>query len=97
MLELGATVPLEHPRLSELRRLWYGRQQFIVGPTPLHRAPRLSARLGRQVWLKRDDLTGTALGGNKIRKLEFIATQALASWADAVSYTHLTLPTSDLV
>lgn len=84
MLELGATVPLEHPRLSELRRLWYGRQQFIVGPTPLHRAPRLSARLGRQVWLKRDDLTGTALGGNKIRKLEFIATQALASWADVL-------------
>jgi D-cysteine desulfhydrase family pyridoxal phosphate-dependent enzyme len=41
-------------------------------PTPLHFVPRLSSKLGHDVWVKRDDLTGLALGGNKARKLEFI-------------------------
>lgn len=41
-------------------------------PTPLIFAPRLSAELGSDVWIKRDDLTGVALGGNKVRKLEYL-------------------------
>lgn len=42
-------------------------------PTPLHEAPNLRAQLGPdapRIWLKRDDETGFALGGNKVRKLE---------------------------
>lgn len=41
-------------------------------PTPLQRLDRLSRRWGADVWIKRDDLTGAALSGNKIRKLEFV-------------------------
>ena len=46
-------------------------------PTPVHRLERLTAQLGRpQLWIKRDDLTGFALGGNKVRKLEYLVAAA---------------------
>lgn len=52
-------------------------------PTPLHPLPRLSAHLGGPpIWIKRDDLTGFALGGNKVRKLEFFLGEARAAGAD---------------
>lgn len=51
-------------------------------PTPLHRAPRLSEELGAEVWLKRDDLTGLGLGGNKARPLRFLLADAAARGAD---------------
>lgn len=51
-------------------------------PTPLHRAPRLSEELGAEVWLKRDDLTGLGLGGNKARPLEYLLADAEAKGAD---------------
>src|SRR5918912_921330 len=41
-------------------------------PTPLEYLPRLSARLKREVFIKRDDAIGPALGGNKTRKLEYL-------------------------
>ncbi|TVR72667.1 MAG: D-cysteine desulfhydrase family protein [Sphaerobacteraceae bacterium] len=48
-------------------------------PTPLEPAPNLSAELGGpEIWIKRDDLTGLALGGNKARKLEYLVADALA-------------------
>jgi 1-aminocyclopropane-1-carboxylate deaminase/D-cysteine desulfhydrase-like pyridoxal-dependent ACC family enzyme len=40
-------------------------------PTPLVHAKRFSEAVGREIWIKRDDLTGLALGGNKVRKIEF--------------------------
>lgn len=46
-------------------------------PTPVEEMPRLSKHLGRKLWIKRDDLTGLALGGNKTRKLEFLCADAL--------------------
>ncbi len=48
-------------------------------PTPLHALPRFSAWLDAdvEVWIKRDDLTGLALGGNKLRKLSYLAADAL--------------------
>ena len=55
-----------------------------VTPSPLQRAPRLSERLGVEVWLKRDDVFGPAFGGNKVRKLEFLLADALAQGADCV-------------
>lgn len=54
-------------------------------PTPLEPLPRLSEHLGGpQIWVKRDDCTGLATGGNKTRKLEFSMAEALAQGADTV-------------
>ena len=54
-------------------------------PTPLQDAPRLSAALGGpRILFKRDDLTGVGLGGNKVRKLEFVIGRALAEGADTL-------------
>ncbi len=65
------------------------RQRLATLPTPLQDAPRLRMALGGpslcpQILIKRDDLTGLALGGNKARKLEFLVGDALARGA-----THL--------
>ena len=53
-------------------------------PTPLHHLPRLSEQLGIEVLCKRDDLTGSVLSGNKVRKLEYLLADALAVGADTV-------------
>jgi D-cysteine desulfhydrase len=45
-------------------------------PTPLEHLPRLSAELGRPIYVKRDDVLGPALGGNKTRKLEYLLADA---------------------
>jgi D-cysteine desulfhydrase len=52
------------------------RVRLGVLPTPLQPAPRLSEALGVEVWLKRDDMTGLGLGGNKVRGLEFLLADA---------------------
>ncbi len=51
-------------------------------PTPLDELPRLSQELGVRVVMKRDDLTGFAMGGNKARKLEFLVADALEKNCD---------------
>lgn len=51
-------------------------------PTPLTFAPRLSEELGLNVWLKRDDLTGVGLGGNKARAVEYHLGACEAAGAD---------------
>lgn len=53
-------------------------------PTPLVHLPRSSEALGVEFLIKRDDLTGAALSGNKIRKLEFLLADAVARGCDAV-------------
>ncbi len=53
-------------------------------PTPLERLDNLSKTLGIELWMKRDDLTGLATGGNKTRKLEFLMADALEQGADSV-------------
>lgn len=54
-------------------------------PTPLEELPRLAARLGGpRIFIKRDDCTGLAFGGNKTRHNEFLLGQALAEGADLV-------------
>jgi D-cysteine desulfhydrase family pyridoxal phosphate-dependent enzyme len=45
-------------------------------PTPLEQLPRLSAQLKREVFIKRDDVLGPGLGGNKTRKLEYLFAEA---------------------
>src|SRR5574341_194291 len=53
-------------------------------PTPLEALPRLSKELGPRLYIKRDDQTGLAGGGNKTRKLEFLVAYALAQKADTL-------------
>jgi D-cysteine desulfhydrase family pyridoxal phosphate-dependent enzyme len=56
-------------------------------PTALYRLPNLSDVLGTNVWIKRDDLCGVALGGNKVRKLEYLLCQAKNQGYDLVMTT----------
>ncbi len=60
-------------------------------PTPLEEAPRFSAKLGGgvRVFIKRDDCTGLALGGNKARHNEFLMADALESGCDMVVWGAL--------
>ncbi|WP_101756985.1 D-cysteine desulfhydrase family protein [Oceanicoccus sp. KOV_DT_Chl] len=54
-------------------------------PTPLQLLERLSAEIGGpRIWVKRDDMTGSAVSGNKIRKLEFTLAKALADGCDTI-------------
>jgi len=63
----------------------FPRRRYAHLPTPIEELPRLSAELGGPtLWIKRDDCTGLAGGGNKTRKLEFLIAQALLEGADTV-------------
>ncbi len=53
-------------------------------PTPVQPLRRLSEKYGVELYIKRDDLSGVALSGNKIRKLEFVLADALAQKTDTV-------------
>lgn len=71
------------------------RHPLAVLPTPLQEAPRLRAALGGpaaapRILIKRDDLTGLALGGNKARKLEFLVADAVARGANVLITTGAT-------
>ena len=70
--------------MSLLNLSRFPRLELIGAPTPLEYLPRLSDRLGRDIFIKRDDVTPIALGGNKLRKLEFLAADALREGADTL-------------
>lgn len=73
-----AVAPVPHVPLAHL-------------PTPLEPLDRLSKWLGGpRIWVKRDDATGLALGGNKVRKLEYLLADALEQGADVVVTTGAT-------
>jgi 1-aminocyclopropane-1-carboxylate deaminase len=62
------------------------RYPLTFGPSPVHHLKRLTEHLGgAQVWAKREDVnSGLAFGGNKVRKLEYIVPDILASGADTL-------------
>ncbi|WP_457187778.1 1-aminocyclopropane-1-carboxylate deaminase [Nocardioides sp. P5_E3] len=68
----------------------FERHPLTFGPSPVHHLKRLSDHLaakggGAQVWAKREDVnSGLAFGGNKVRKLEYIVPDVLASGADTL-------------
>ncbi|PLX37976.1 MAG: 1-aminocyclopropane-1-carboxylate deaminase [Hyphomicrobiales bacterium] len=65
----------------------FDRYPLMFGPTPIEKLPRLSAALGDKVeiYAKREDCnSGLAFGGNKVRKLEYIIPDAIASGADTL-------------
>ncbi|MCX7716971.1 MAG: D-cysteine desulfhydrase family protein [Candidatus Sumerlaeaceae bacterium] len=66
---------IRHPRRIRLAHL----------PTPLEPLTRLSRELGGpEIWIKRDDMTGTLLSGNKVRKLEFALAEGVARQAKVI-------------
>ena len=63
----------------------FPRHPLAFFPSPIHPLPRLSRELGVEVWAKRDDIaSGLAFGGNKVRKLEWLAADALAQGCDTL-------------
>ena len=67
-------------RLARFRRLGLAHL-----PTPLEPMKRLSAHLGGpRLWVKREDCTGVGLGGNKLRKLDYVLSEAVDAGADTL-------------
>lgn len=64
----------------------FPRHPLTFGPSPVHHLARLSSHLGgAQIWAKREDVSsGLAYGGNKVRKLEYIVPDVIASGADTL-------------
>ena len=65
----------------------FPRHNMIENPTPLTRLNRLSEHFDIDLWIKRDDLAGPTLGGNKTRQLEYYFGAALAKGADTILIT----------
>jgi D-cysteine desulfhydrase len=63
----------------------FPRRRYTSAPTPIEKLEHLTRELGGpEIFIKRDDLTGLAAGGNKTRKLEFLVADALARGADTL-------------
>ena len=58
-----------------------------VYPTPFYRLENISRLYNKDIWIKRDDLCGVALGGNKVRKLEYLLAEAQKQGCDTVFTT----------
>lgn len=69
-------------QIQEFERIGLG-----TFPTPLEYMPRLSEKLGPSIFVKRDDMTGLAMGGNKVRKLDFLLADAKKKKADVILTT----------
>ena len=65
----------------------YDKLPIGIFPTPIHRLDNLSRELNIDLYIKRDDMTGIALGGNKVRKLEYLLAEAKAQGAQVVFTT----------
>lgn len=58
-----------------------------IFPTPIQKLSNISRELGANIYVKRDDMTGIALGGNKVRKLEYLLFEARKQGAEVVFTT----------
>jgi len=68
--------------LSEIKS--FPRIELAAFPTPLYELHNLSREIGAEIWIKRDDLTGFAGEGNKVRKAEFLLAGAQQKGADVI-------------
>src|SRR3954471_1224070 len=73
-------------RIARMNLDKFPREPLTFGPSPVHPLVRLTAHLGgARLWAKRDDVnSGLAYGGNKTRKLEYLAADALATGCDTL-------------
>jgi D-cysteine desulfhydrase/L-cysteate sulfo-lyase len=79
--------PADDPRFAAIRERLAAvpRVRLAARPTPMQEAENLSRALGGpRILVKRDDLTGVAMGGNKLRNLEFRLAHAIAQGADTI-------------
>ncbi|MBU9822044.1 D-cysteine desulfhydrase [Rahnella sp. BCC 1045] len=76
---MPAKIALLKTRLETFDRI-----DLLGNCTPLEKLHRLSEFTGRDIYIKRDDITPLAMGGNKLRKLEYLAAAALAEGADTL-------------
>ena len=86
-LTLGALIDRSVRRGERNGIERFDRVPLLFGPSPVHRLERLSEHLGGAVdiWAKREDCnSGLAYGGNKVRKLEYLAADALAQGCDTL-------------
>jgi D-cysteine desulfhydrase family pyridoxal phosphate-dependent enzyme len=65
----------------------FPRVPLAVAPTPLYQLPNVTRVLRKNIWIKRDDLIGVGLGGNKVRKLEFLLADAMRQGAEVIMTT----------
>lgn len=65
----------------------FPRVRLGIFPTPIQKLENISRLTGRNIYIKRDDLSGLGLGGNKIRKLEFLLADAAQQGAKVVFTT----------
>ena len=82
-----SVAPVIMPTMSELRTLLakFPRLGLANLPTPLQPLERLSSALGGpKLWVKRDDATGLGMGGNKLRKLDYVLRQAVDGGCDSI-------------
>ncbi len=88
LASVAAAVPQHADSLGAVRYSWtvYSADRIYLAhlPTPLDHAYRLSEAWGADIWIKRDDLTGFGLSGNKVRKLEYHLKAALDAGATTV-------------
>ena len=65
---------------------WNNLPQLRLGvyPTPFYRLENISRIYNKSIWIKRDDLCGVALGGNKVRTLEYLLADAQKQGCDTV-------------
>ena len=68
--------------LEALKKL--PREQVSLIPTPFHMLENVSRSLGRNIYIKRDDLTGFAMSGNKTRKFDFLLADAIRQGCDTM-------------
>lgn len=84
---MAAEAPQREHSLEEIRRRLekFPRVSLANLPTPLEECRRLTQTLGGpRIWMKRDDQTGLAFGGNKTRQIEFLLGEAMAQGANAI-------------
>ena len=74
---------------------YFEKESLGLFPTPMYRLPNISRELGTNIWIKRDDLCGVALGGNKVRKLEYLLHDAKQKGFDAFATTLTVSPLKD--
>lgn len=87
----GAATSANHLRFNDIRQriARIPRVKLALTPTPIEEAPNLARAVGGargapRIFIKRDDLTGVAFGGNKLRNLEFRLARAMAEQPDTV-------------
>lgn len=87
MKTIGLIGGMSRLEICKVRKLLqrFPKQELVVYPTPLHRLKSLEKAIcDNSLWIKRDDMTGIGMGGNKIRNLEYLLGDAIEKECDTI-------------